>query len=171
MYAVERVQSGIYALCRLGNWVTERDIRRLQALSLEQSPSLRTVLTEEVNAPIGEWWRPAAILTSQTCRNREGQKQKSTKIENYRLCSKVSLFATPQKASIVEEHPSEVAQEQVPFISENTSEEAIAQNSTPIPEEVLRMIKNQYQEALYVSKVRNSTKYTLTTKADCISLH
>lgn len=149
-YAVEAVQLGIYALCRLGNWVTHQDIQRLRAMSLENMLPRGNITHKQANVSSNNWWRSAAIFASHNRRDFEEQKRKLAKIESFRLCPKTPAIKTPRLDPVTPKIVPEAAQEQVPFILDDMPQESFPQDTL---NEVLDMIKAQYQEALYVSKV------------------
>ncbi len=174
MYAVERVQLGIYALCRLGDWVTHQDIRRLQTMSLENIPPRKEHAYEQANATGNDWWRRAAIPpshASQRRRSYDSQKQKFAKLENFRLCLTTPITSTPELDLGIQETSPQVAQEHVPFTLVDMLEDPFPEDTRQEPEEVLGMIKAQYQEALYVSKVKGLTCSTNITNADSTRHH
>ena len=157
MYAVERVQQGIYAMCRLGKWVTYENIQRLQAMSLENMPSQRKVLYEQANASSNDWWQPAAIHANHGREDFHSQKQKFAKLENFRLCLKTPTTNTINTYSAIEELRPKRVQERNLSTFGDMMGDSIPQDTPQEPEEVLGMIKAQYQAALYVSKVRKLT--------------
>ena len=159
MYAVERVQVEVYALCRLGDWVSEQKIRQLQSTSIEHTAPQRQRLAEQAFSSISEWWRPAAIHDSHN--RRGGRIRVSAKSENFRLCLKSPTTNTDERVPETEEPVSKADRINITSALEGLFDEAAAQDIPKEPEEVLRMIKDQYQEALYVSKVRNSIIITL----------
>lgn len=164
-YAVEAVQSGIYALCRLGNWVTHQDIQRLRAMSLENMLPRGNITHEQVNVSSNNWWRSAAVFASHSRRDYEEQKRKCAKIENFRLCLKTPAIKIPQLDSVTPKILPEAAQEQVPFTLDDM-QESVPQDTPQEPNEVLDMIKAQYQEALYVSKVKDFSCPNYITDTD-----
>ena len=157
---------GIYALCRLGKWVTFEDIRGLQAKSLEDMPLQKRIVHEPVKASTDEWWRPAAIYDDRTDRGREVRKQKSAKIDNFHQCLKTLANTTPRTAPVIEELPPKDAQSQAPSTFDGMVNEPIPQGMSQEPEEVLDIVRAQYQEALYVSKVKKFSERICTTRAD-----
>lgn len=166
IYAVEGVQPGIYALCRLGNWVTHQDIQRLEAMSLKNMPPRRDIAHEQANVSNKNWWRSAAMLASHGHRDCEDQKRKFAKIENFRLCLKARITKISELDSVTQEILPEAAQEQVPFTMDDVLQGPFPQDTPQEPKEVLDMIKAQYREALYVSKVKNLTCSNYITDTD-----
>ncbi len=159
MYAVESVQVGVYALCRLGEWVTFEDIRGLQAKSLENMPRQNRIVHEPVKASIDEWWRPAAVPDDRTDRSREARKQKSAKLENFGLCLKPPAFIPPRITPVIEKLLPKHSQSQAPSRLDDMVEEPIPRDTPQEPEGVLDMVRAQYQEALYVSKVKQLSEH------------
>ena len=151
MYAVERVQPGIYALCRLGEWVTHQNIQRLQKISLAKVAPRKENLHAQAGTSSRDWWRPAAIHASHNPRDCGGQKHKFARLENFQLCSQISTTKDPETKSVTIDILSEPLEEQVPATLNDVVEEP-TDETVQEPDEVLCMIQAQYQEALYVSK-------------------
>ena len=78
LYAVERVRSGTYALCRLGAWVTLKELERLK---LECSSQAKATSTQRASSPGNQWWRASAIRAN--CNHERGQSQKQKQVLDY----------------------------------------------------------------------------------------
>lgn len=157
LHAVERVQIGIYALCTLGVWVTLRTLQRLPAerkefdLQHERQNAAQDCRSER------EWWRAAVIEAEHGANANLSTSYGAVKTRDVHLCLQRPVQkSAPQGTTAKVEIP--VPME--PLQIENTlitMVEEIPQS----PEEVLEMIKSQYLEALYASKVGLSYRIRL----------
>ena len=131
--------------------MTHHDIQRLQKISSENKASRKENLHPQASTSSSDWWRPAAIYTGHKPRDCGGQKHKFARLENFKLCSKSSTTKAPETEPANQGPPPNPLEEQVPPTLNDMVEEP--NHETPQePDEVLSMIKAQYQEALYVSK-------------------
>lgn len=60
LYVVERASKRIYALCRLGGWITKESLSRLAQVQTKEAPR---VAKRRITAPVGTspWWSQAAV--------------------------------------------------------------------------------------------------------------
>ena len=148
LYAVERVQRGIYAMCRLGDWVTVNTLERIQTVPRDIVRQPKRRRQEQPELPQHEWWSTAAIGSRPENRYDQGKKLGVDKTRGVRLC----LQRPPQKPII----PIQIVQDiSLPALQDQTGKvmtDMVAKVAQD-PEEVLKMVRDQYQEALYASKV------------------
>ena len=142
---------GIYALCRLGDWVKIQDIQRLQKISSENVAPRNKNVHEQAGVSSNDWWGAAAIRVSHHPQVCGSQKSKFARLDNFHLCSKSSTTKAPETESVSKELLSKPIEDQVSPALNDTMEEP-TYDTLQEPDEVLSMIKAQYQEALYVSK-------------------
>lgn len=62
LYAIERVQTRVYSICKLASWLKEKDVAHLWDPSNVPSTSSVSKL-DSTTAVTGEWWRPAVVDT------------------------------------------------------------------------------------------------------------
>ena len=160
LHAVERVQIGIYALCRLGQWVTTGAVERLQAGAMDRYPSQIVQNEEQRRGSSDEWWRSAAIKLDSEARNGV---TRSGKIPGVRLCLQKPVQKSTPPSPTSDRISASILPEQEEGLLENMVEKAAKE-----PEEMLETIKSQYQEALYASKVGLQYVVYLDTVADSI---
>ena len=145
LYAVEKVQNGIHALCKLGQWVTFELLERLQAGAMHCYLPQRMRNKEQIRRPSDEWWYSSAVRLDIEAPNSALRAEKT-------LMSRLSLAKPVQRSapssSISDNLPEPVQLEQAEDVLKCMVEEEMKE-----PEEMLRTIKSQYQEALYASKV------------------
>lgn len=151
LYAVERVRCETYALCKLGAWVTLNELERLKLAYCSQP---KATSAQRASSPGNEWWNPLAIRINLKHERGRCQKQKQVHPENFRLCLKSPLPATIAASTVVEEISIIETRDEATIELNETLNEPPPEPLTQDPDETLRMIRAQYQEALYVSQVR-----------------
>ncbi|KAL2043524.1 hypothetical protein N7G274_003831 [Stereocaulon virgatum] len=144
-YAVERVQNGIYALCKLGQWVTFELLARLQAGAMHSHLPQRVQIKEQIRRPSEEWWCSSAIRLDTEASSRTLRTEKAL---TSRLCLAKPVQRSAPSSSISDNIPEPVHLEQ----AEDVLECMVEEEKMKEPEEMHRTIKSQYQEALYASK-------------------
>ena len=152
LYAVERVRDGIYALCRLGLWVTSRLLQGLQSEATSCSLGQRTRIKERPRSPTDKWWRAAAIEPEPKVLYHVSSAEKAPRI---RLCLQKPVHNTCPPMPLVGQKQSNKSSEEAGYSLGDMIEE-----TTQEPEEMLAMIRSQYQDSLYASKVSFS-HYTI----------
>ena len=160
LYAVEKVQDGIYALCRLGFWVTLRLLRDLQTGATNCNLGQRSRLGERHPNPVKKWWQCAAIEPEPKVSHHVSRTQKDPKI---RLCLQKPVHNTGLPTLLVGQKQSNKSPEEG-----ECSLGDMVEGSTQEPEEMLAMIRSQYQESLYASKVSLCHSTTLRFIANFI---
>ena len=169
LYAIERVEIGLYALCPLGEWVTIEALEQLHALSINVIAKKRP-RHERVDPQDSDWWRDLAIKDDGAFQFRSNRRE--TEIpRNVRLCLKarrpaentpvldtlpLPLFVTKEQIPITVDECTNGASHEPPTQTTEglTNEEESCLLPTQRTEDVLSMLRIQYQENLYVSKVR-----------------
>ncbi|KAF2182215.1 hypothetical protein K469DRAFT_712827 [Zopfia rhizophila CBS 207.26] len=139
-YAIERVQSRVYSLCRLASWLKEKDVADLWDLSnLTIYPILSHV---EKNGSNGEhWWQEAAVKIEP-----EEKPAKRVRMSMLRPKDEPAPVETspadPQPGNSVVENP-EMVMNDVPL------ELSI---EPPSAQQILDALVQQYLDAVYMSK-------------------
>ena len=145
LYAVEKVQYGIYALCKLGLWVTLRMLKELRTGATNCYLGQRSRLEEQHRNPTDKWWQGAAIEPEPKVSHHIFSTQKASRI---RLCLQKPVHNTCPAVLLVGQKQSNQTPEEGEYSMGGMIEE-----TTQEPEEMLAMIRSQYQESLYASKV------------------
>ena len=148
LFAIERIQEGIYALCRLGNWVTVTTLERLKIASMDIAHPQKRHLPEQPRLQVDNWWSTATIDNRRagSCGPSKGMGIRKTR--GVRLCLQL-----PQQESTT---PGQITQEKSQSIFQGQNENVLKdmmEDGAQDPVEVLKMVQAQYQESLYTSKV------------------
>ena len=152
LYAVERVQDGIYALCRLGLWVTSGLLKGLRTETTSCSLGQIARIKEQPRSPTDKWWRGAAIEPEPKVLYHVSSAQKAPRIQ---LCLQKPVHNTCPPMPLIGQKQSNKSPE-----DRGSSLGGMIEETTQEPEEMLAMIRSQYQESLYASKV-SSCHYTI----------
>ncbi|KAL1634708.1 hypothetical protein SLS56_002110 [Neofusicoccum ribis] len=145
LYAVERVQYGTYALCKLSAWVKEADVGSVPAFAegLAYTQPLKALKKDDGK---GAWWQRAAVSAS----GEAAAEQKGG------LPPRISMRRPVP--NIVHTGPQR-QEETDPFVDSARQPGFAGQDPVDIPEErpqtaeeVFQAIVQQYLEALYLSK-------------------
>ncbi|KAK0509818.1 hypothetical protein JMJ35_008212 [Cladonia borealis] len=144
LYAVEKVQDGIYALCKLGLWVTSRLLEGLQSEATSCSLGQRARIKEPLRIPTDKWWRGAAIESEPKVLYHISSAQKAPGI---RLCLQKPVDNTCSPMLLAGQNLSNKSPEEAGCSLGGLIKETIQE-----PEEMLAMIRSQYQDSLYASK-------------------
>ena len=125
-------------------------LERLRTVPIDIVRPQKRQRQEQPGFPGDKWWSTATIDLRSEDQYVQGQNSGVEKTREVRLCLQTAQQNPTTPALITQEIPQPVLQDQSGNLSTDMVEEA-AQD----PEEVLKMIRAQYQEALYASKVRN----------------
>ena len=147
LWAVERVQHGIYALCSLSKWVTLERLGRLQSKFWYRNSVQKRESAHQAPRSEDAWWRTAAIRPGHGVEERTSDSKAVRKNGDFPLCLQKPGQERLPPSPIARQIPSTIAQN-----AENCLETLINE-VTQGPEDILRMISSQYQEALYASNV------------------
>ena len=162
--AIEHVQDRIYAMCRLGNWVSVNMLDQLHTVPTDSVRLQKRQDQEQPGFSENKWWSTAAIDFEFESKHDQSNNSGAEKTRVVQLC----LQRTPRKpitpAQITQEISQPAPQDQTGNVMTSMVETA-AQD----PEEVFKMVKAQYQEALYASKVGNFLHEFLSHITDCKS--
>lgn len=164
LFAIERVQEGIYAICRLGNWVSVDTLARLQTVPIDIVRPRKRQHQGQPGLPGDKWWSTAAIAFRSETICDQGKKSSGEKSRGVRLCLQPAQQEPTTPAQITQEISQPVLQDQTGNVLTDMVEEA-AQD----PEEVLKAVRVQYQEALYASKVKRFSCTSFGLITDCLS--
>lgn len=151
LHAVEKVQTGLYALCRLGTWVNLHALQRLHDSFPKHGPPQNRPCDDQYSNCHSEWWRPAAMKTKLGSRQETGDMMELKNPLTARLYLRRPFQHSRSPSPAIAEPP----RPNTPEPSGLTLEEPVPQAKQE-PEYLYNMIRSQYQEALYASKVRPS---------------
>ncbi len=169
LYAIEKVDTGLYALCPLGQWVTTEALEQLHAVSVNEIAPKKP-RHERVDSQDGDWWRDLAIKDDGAIQLRSNRGEIEIP-RNVRMCLKARRPAEHTPVLDTLQLPLPVNKELIPRIVDGytdgashkpptqtteglTNEEESCLLPTQNTEDILSMLKIQYQENLYISKVR-----------------
>ena len=148
VFAIERVHEGVYAICRLGNWVGVNMLEQLQTVPIGIARPQKRQCQEQLGLAGDEWWNTAAIEIWSKDRGGQGRTLGVEKTRGVRLCLQMAQQTPTTEAQITQELPQPVLQDHAEKVMTDVVVGAVQD-----PEEVFKLIRVQYQEALYASKV------------------
>lgn len=149
LFAIELVQEGIYAMCRLAKWVALDALERLQITSMEIARWQKRQSQELPRLWKNSWWSAAAIDLKPAIGYDLSGDCDPKKIRGVRLCLQKPEQRSTSPAQVTHEIHQVDMQRQIGNTLDDTVQEAAKD-----PEEVLKTVRTQYQDALYASKVR-----------------
>ena len=149
VFAIERVRTGVYAICRLAHWVGLDMLERLRPVSIQVERPENRRRQEHPGLQGDKWWTMAAIESAPDTRDDQSGTSGIEKICGVRLC----LQTARQKSHALDQVTQEAT---LPISQDQTGNELteLVEEVTQTPEEVFKLVRAQYQEALYASKVR-----------------
>ena len=151
LYAIERVTEGVYALCKLADWVTEHTIRALvRSCGEVMPPAVKVPRVCEAEREVGtdHWWMGAR------CDLSTRRPASTSRPRSVRLSMKPSM-ARKQDSTVSELVP------QSDLLVEEETQDTLEPPSTnneeinaapPTIQEVLEPFRTQYLDSLYVLK-------------------
>jgi len=166
LHAVEKVQSGLFALCRLASWVDVRAIEQLQASIPQHGFPQKLRLDDERSISKNEWWHSAAITHELDHNKDEIATPGLGKSPGAHLCLQGPVQGNTSASPAIPEAQRPTMPEPI-----QTALDGSVTHATQKAEDVYNMIRSQYQEALYASKVRLSTPLNLICIANCSIRH
>jgi DNA replication regulator SLD3 len=139
LYAVERVRSRVYSICKLAGWLKEKDVSELwDPSSMQSDPVLPQ--PKQGASDTGEWWQHAAVGTTST--ERPVRRARMTMMRKTKA-------PEPVTEKVLQRFDSPATYEPLPSDSILESEE---QFTPPSPQEQLESLVQQYLDAIYMSK-------------------
>lgn len=143
------MRHGTYAICRLAAWVTLKELERSR---LEYQPHPKTISIERDPFSDNKWWHAVAIKSDVGSGCIQPRKSKQVDLVRPRICMKPPAVLLPVSPSI-EEVLEPLVQTDAPIALSEMQDEALPELPRQDPDETLRMVRVQYQEALYISQV------------------
>jgi DNA replication regulator SLD3 len=146
-YAVERVRTGLYAVCRLGQWVAENALKDLAQRVLAQIPCQPQKTPREVqNNSAKEWWRTAVAPAHDFSHVSSLNPDAITRARDFKLS-----LERPSRRHL---SPVPVSVAASPGAAENfvSIQTDAIHNGIQKTENSLKIIKTHYQDALYLSR-------------------
>lgn len=166
-YAVEQVRPGTYALCQLCAWVTLKDLEKL-ILGSKPQPQSHVLNLEKAILPGDKWWHKAAIQSEGAMP--PAKRRKSWMATGFQLCLNAPVHQS-SLATRSEEIVCETRREEPLVNSDDTIQDLSLQSNAQTADEILDMIRTQYQEALYMSQVRSSPSFDHHSNTDRLRHH
>lgn len=163
LFAIERVPKGIYAMCRLVHWVSVNTLERLRTVTVDNPRPEKRRRQDHPRFPGDNWWSTVAFYSRSETRYKQGKESGVEKTCGVRLC----LQRAQQKATTPTQITHEISQPALQNQSGNVLTDMV-EEAAQDPEEVLKMIRAQYQEALYASKVGHFSCTSIGLVTDCI---
>lgn len=148
LYAVERIQDGIYALCILGSWVGLKTLEQLRADGQNHESMFFRQHAKQIRPWEREWWRATTIEPDYGINASSETSPGAEKIRDVRLCLQRPVPSETRSTTAKEKSLAHLEPVQT-----ETALNTMAGEASQRPEEVLETIKAQYLEALYASKV------------------
>ena len=156
LFAIERVDTGLYALCRLGQWVTLKALEKLHLLSQDRPRLSKQRCTEYINRGKLDWRRSFAVESVTEVQNSHRKKVGGPSGKGVRLCMGVPLRpALVPPATTIKQAPAGDTSNNLELKARadaNGDGNECFQPALPDPAEALATIRAQYQEALYLSR-------------------
>lgn len=157
LYAVEREDRGLYAICKLGSWINLHQLRAVSANSLPDAPSLSTtrmdlgtvVQTSTVEAAID------ATKFSKKKRLAIEAIQSMVKRPTTGLLPEVLICETPVEEKAEGGSIKSITSDMHNAASGKHDEPELASGQLTA-NEIIENIRSQYFDALYISKVSSS---------------
>jgi hypothetical protein len=142
LYAIERVQPRVYSICRLANWLKEKDVTDLwDPTNLKVLPTRPR--TEASAAGRGEWWQQAAVETHIV--ELPAKRAQMTMIR-----PKLRPETTMEHAQQPDMAPEASGTEHLDTIPTELPLELMP--DAPSPQEQLDLLVQHYLDAVYMSK-------------------
>ena len=149
LFAVERVDAGLYALCRLANWVTLEALEKLYVSSQDLPSAAKQRCAQQDKRGESDWWRPVAVGGAQNMKNKTDLGSNGP----VRLSMSVPKSLPALSIISIEQPPfGDASQDPGVSVRADGIEEESFQPTLPNPIEALATIRAQYQEALYLSR-------------------
>lgn len=153
LFAIERVDVKLYALCRLGKCVTLEALEKLRISSQIKPPPTKQRCVHQGNGGESDWWRSAAVGGAHT--DRVGRDKKAESLKEIPVQPKKGVRKPPSVPPAIsnEQRPAAVIPQELETIAPtNGNGKESLQTTLPHPAEILATIRAQYQEALYLSR-------------------
>ena len=135
-------------MCRLGKWVTMDILKQLRPISADILDPRKRHFHEQPGLGPKYWWSAAAIDFRPIAWCDPSKASDFEEARGVRLCLQKPQQNPITPVQVTQEIPTSIMQGQIGSFMVDTLQEA-AQD----PEEVLKMVRAQYQDALYTSKV------------------
>ncbi|KAL8739042.1 MAG: hypothetical protein Q9181_000224 [Wetmoreana brouardii] len=154
MSAIERVQPGIYAQCRLGNWVT---IRHLNGLQLPETPAAAPVKEPRFHGT-EKWWRSLVadekgdMPPPSKSRTQLSRKKVCLNLEKPQYVRREAALPIKEVPLVMPERPPSATGANLEGAPIETLPQLAVEQTFQEPDNLLRSVKAQYMESLYKSR-------------------
>lgn len=148
LHCIERAQSEVYAMCKLDQQVSLSAIEQAQSWSQNEDCQLKRHFLDPAISSGDIWWGAAASSANTSFRKPQNALPGSSRHQNFRVCLQNPLQQSTPSTLI----PEDVS---LPFIQDQMDNSVIeiTEDKSQELEELFKMVKVQYQQALYASKV------------------
>ena len=150
-YAIEKVHKGLYAICRLGQWVPEDAFRKLYEAGCAHDPPPQAKYSDEDESPASDWWRSAMAPPHIFSHVPNYDPNAIIRARDFKLSLKRSSRNDVDPITIKGAH-SEANPKNKTASGMVQTKTQIVETSSQKPEDSLKTIKVQYQDALYLSR-------------------
>lgn len=146
LYVVERAAKRIYALCRLGSWITKEAVSRI---SKTKSQEEVCITKRRVTAPTGTspWWFRAAVDVPKERLQDHGQKPKLLQFKLPTQPSKVAPGTVISRTGATANETGDTHAQRAPESQKPDTAIADSESQDPVEE-----LAKQYLDALYLSR-------------------
>lgn len=144
-YAVERVQTGVYSLCRLGSWLKEKDVADLwDPENIQAYPNFPVAVSSD-NGDFA-WWKHALVKAQSP----EGSVRRArlSMLRPHSLPEPTAL-----QTSLVSVDVQEPSDANVQVLPIDTQLDTMKSPLPVTPQEQMHNLVDQYLDALYISKM------------------
>ncbi|KAF3042252.1 hypothetical protein E8E11_003471 [Didymella keratinophila] len=142
LYAIGKVQSRVYSICKLAPWLKEKEISELgDSVNASVYPILPALLPDQHAG--GPWWKHAVVETQLAERPKKRARMSMVR----RIAQPVHIKAEPQQE--VDHATTPLGHTEISTVPEPVHDVS-AQTLTPL--EQLELLTQQYLEAVYTSK-------------------
>jgi DNA replication regulator SLD3 len=149
LYAVERVQTRMYTLCKLAGWLKEKELTDLwdpeSAKAYPKHPQM-----ERLEPANGEWWNYAVVETTQA--EKPAKRIRLSMLRPQHVSNIETLPVDPQRQQKVAQKAVQGLPEPI-AVSTGVSADVIGAFVPPTPVEQLEGLVEQYLNAIYLSKM------------------
>jgi hypothetical protein len=142
LYAVEREDRGLYVLCQLGSWI---NLQQLRATAVASKQDISKAMTRNLG-PSTDTAIP--LITPETSKYSKKKRLAIEAIQSMVKRPSTGLLTESQPAT--SEQESALESQQKPTAPISQTEDLVTQ---PTSNEIFETVRNQYFEALYLSKV------------------
>ena len=171
-YAIENAHRGIYAICRLAQWVPEDALKAFSATRSACNPPFSKKRRDEQEIRASEWWHSAVAPSHTVSPDLNNDSDAIARARRFKLSLNRPLRRdlSPILNRVT---TSATSPKEKPLSRGAESRGEITDDSTLKPADSLKAIKSHYQDALYLSKASLAyfAKGPLSRARACFQCH